>query len=63
MLGPELVREITEKVALIRRRLVTAQSKQKSYVDHRRRPFSFKVRDYVFLKISPWKGFNRFGKS
>ena len=36
LLGPELVRETTDKVALIRQRLLTAQSRQKSYADKRR---------------------------
>ncbi|XP_028084191.1 uncharacterized protein LOC114285340 [Camellia sinensis] len=63
MLGPKLVHETTEKVALIRRRLVTAQSQQKSYADRCRRPLSFEVGDHVFLKISPRKGLMRFGES
>ncbi|XP_028107167.1 uncharacterized protein LOC114306185 [Camellia sinensis] len=62
MLGPELVWETTEKIALIRKRLVIAQSHQKSYADHRRRPLSFEVRDHVFLKISPKRDLMRFGK-
>ena len=32
---PEIVRETTEKIQLIRERLRTAQSRQKSYVDRR----------------------------
>ena len=51
LLGPEFVWETTEKVTLIRKRLVTAQSRQKSYADRRKRPLSFEVRDHVFLKI------------
>jgi hypothetical protein len=35
--GPAFVKEAEEKVALIRRRLLEAQSRQKSYVDNRRR--------------------------
>ncbi|KAF5958330.1 hypothetical protein HYC85_005555 [Camellia sinensis] len=63
LLGPELVRETTEKVELIRRRLVTAQSRQKSCADRRRRPLAFETGDHVFLKISPKRGLMRFGKS
>ena len=37
-----------------------AQSRQKSYVDKRRRPLTFKVGDYVYLKVSPMKGVQRF---
>ena len=60
MIGPDLVRETTEKVALIRERLKTAQSRQKSYADRRRRPLEFAVGDHVFLRVSPKKGLIRF---
>ncbi|KAL5560854.1 hypothetical protein UlMin_037065 [Ulmus minor] len=40
----------------------TAQSKQKSYADKRRRPLEFQVGDSVFLKVAPMKGVMRFGK-
>ena len=36
--GPDLIRDTSEKVSLIRQRLLTAQSRQKSYADVRRRP-------------------------
>jgi hypothetical protein len=39
-----------------------AQSRQKSYVDNRRRPLEFEVGDRVFLKVSPMRGVMRFGK-
>jgi len=38
-----------------------AQARQKSYVDQRRKPLEFKVGDFVYLKVSPMKGVNRFG--
>ena len=63
LLGPELVRETTEKVALIRERLKTAQSRQKSYTDQRRRPLEFEIGDHVFLRVSPRKGLIRFVKA
>ena len=62
LFGPEIVRETTEKIQLIRERLRTAQSRQKSYADQRRRPLEFQEGDYVFLKVSPKKGVFRFGK-
>jgi hypothetical protein len=37
-----------------------AQSRQKSYVDKRRRPLDFQVDDYVYLKVTPIKK-KRFG--
>ncbi|WMV55013.1 hypothetical protein MTR67_048398 [Solanum verrucosum] len=38
------------------------QSRQKLYVDVRRRDLEFYVHDWVYLKISPMKGVMRFGK-
>ena len=49
-------------MSLIRQRLLTAQSRQKSYVDVRRRPLEFEVGDHVFLKVMPKRGVVRFGK-
>ncbi|XP_034679915.1 probable polygalacturonase At3g15720 [Vitis riparia] len=49
LLGPELVQLIVEKVALIKERLKTAQSRQKSYVDNRRRDLEFEDRFSFFI--------------
>ncbi|XP_075504515.1 uncharacterized protein LOC142541955 [Primulina tabacum] len=47
MLGPDLVQQMVDVVALIRERMKTAQSRQKSYADVRRRPLAFEVGDHV----------------
>ena len=60
--GPELVRDTFEKVDLIRKRLLIAQSRQKSYADRRWRPLEFKVGDHVFLKVMHKIEVVRFGK-
>ncbi|RVW50103.1 Retrovirus-related Pol polyprotein from transposon gypsy [Vitis vinifera] len=62
LLGPELVQLTVEKVSLIKERLKTAQSRQKSYADNRRRDLEFEVGDHVFLKVSPMKSIMRFWK-
>ncbi|XP_070049383.1 uncharacterized protein [Nicotiana tomentosiformis] len=62
LLGPDLVQEAMDKVQLIRQRSLTAQSRQKSYADKRRRDLVFAIRDKVFLRVSPMKGVIRFGK-
>jgi hypothetical protein len=36
-----------------------AQSRQKSYADHRRRELSFEVGDFVYLKVSHMRGLRR----
>ncbi|WMV38320.1 hypothetical protein MTR67_031705 [Solanum verrucosum] len=56
LLGPEVVCEATLKVLLIRDRLKTAHSRQKSYADNRKRDLEFEVVDWVYLKITPMKG-------
>jgi len=60
--GPDLIHQAIEKVKVIQERLRTAQSRQKSYFDVRRRDLEFEVGDWVFLRISPMKGIMRFGK-
>ena len=37
-----------------------AQSRQKSYIDRRRRPLEFEVGDHVFLKVMPKRRVVRF---
>ena len=59
---PDLIRDTSKKVGLIQKRLLTAQSRQKSYADRRRRPLEFKVGDHVFLKVMLKRGVVRFGK-
>ena len=58
----KLLEKTTEEVAMIRQRMLTAQSRQKSYADPRRREVNFEVGDKVFVKVSPTKGVFRFGK-
>jgi hypothetical protein len=59
--GPDLVMEAEDKVRLIRNNLKAAQSRQKSYADIRRRPLQFQVGDFVYLRVSPTRGVQRFG--
>ncbi|GKE50638.1 putative reverse transcriptase domain-containing protein [Tanacetum coccineum] len=49
--GPELIRNMTEKIVQIKNRLLTARSRQKSYADRRLKPLEFEVGDMVLLKI------------
>jgi hypothetical protein len=59
--GPDLVIEAEDKVKIIQSNLKTAQSRQKSYADKRRKPLQFQVGDFVYLRVSPTKGVQRFG--
>jgi hypothetical protein len=58
---PDLVTEAERKVKLIRKNLEAAQARQKSYHDKRRKPLQFEVGDFMYLKVSPTKGVQRFG--
>ncbi|KAL4013252.1 hypothetical protein IC575_025414 [Cucumis melo] len=60
LMGHELVQSTNEAIQKIRSRMLTAQSRQKSYTDVRRRDLEFDVGDKVFLKVAPMKGVLRF---
>jgi hypothetical protein len=59
--GRDLVTEAEDKVKLIQANLKAAQSRQKSCADQRRKPLQFQVGDFVYLRVSPTKGIQRFG--
>jgi hypothetical protein len=59
--GPDLVSEAEEKIRIIQANLKMAQSRQKSYADVRRKPLQFQVGDFVYLRVSPTRGVQRFG--
>ncbi|GKA22506.1 hypothetical protein Tco_0708468 [Tanacetum coccineum] len=56
LIGPELVQETTDKVALIKEKLKVVRNHQKSYADNRHKPLEFEIGDQVLLKVLPWKG-------
>jgi hypothetical protein len=58
--GPEVLKDAEKQVQMVQESLKISQSRQKSYADKRRRDLSFKVRDFVYLKVSPMRGTCRF---
>jgi hypothetical protein len=60
LFGPDLVKDAEEKVQVIRENLKMAQMRQKSYHDKGMTPRNFEVGNYVYLKVSPTKGVERF---
>jgi hypothetical protein len=58
--GHDILQEAEKQVCMVRENLWIAQSRQKSYADHRRRELSFKVGDFVYLKVSPMRGLRCF---
>jgi hypothetical protein len=61
LFGSELVKVAEEKVQVISENLKMAQMRQKSYHDTGTAPRHFEVGDYVYIKVSPTKGVQRFG--
>jgi hypothetical protein len=52
--------DIERQFQFVRENLKLAQSRQKSYADHRRRKLIFHVGDFVYLKVSPMRGLRSF---
>ncbi|KAB2608601.1 S ribonuclease [Pyrus ussuriensis x Pyrus communis] len=62
LVGPEIVEETTQNVQVIKSNLKAAQDRQKSLADRHATDRVYEVGDWVFLKLSPWRGVVRFGK-
>jgi hypothetical protein len=58
--GPEILQEAEKQVQIVRENLKTAQIRQKSYANNRRRELTFEVGDFVYLKVSTMRGMRRF---
>jgi hypothetical protein len=58
--GPDILQEAKKQVRMDRENLRVAQSRQKSYANHRRRELSFEVGDFVYLKVPPMRGLYHF---
>jgi hypothetical protein len=58
--GLDILEEAEKQVRMVRENLCVAQSRQKSYADHRRRELRFEVGDFVYLKVSPMRVLHRF---
>ena len=62
LVGPEIVEETTQNVQVIKANMKAAQDRQKSLAERHATDRVYAVGDWVFLKLSPWKGVVRFGK-
>ncbi|WVZ93215.1 hypothetical protein U9M48_039213 [Paspalum notatum var. saurae] len=58
--GPDLIKDAEHEIKMVRENLRVARSGRKSYADVRRRDLTFKVDDFVYLKVSPMRGIRRF---
>jgi len=59
LLGPELLKQTSEKVSKIRDKMQASLSRQKSYANRRRKPLEFSAGDHVFLRVTPTIGVGR----
>ena len=62
LMGPKLVQVTNAVVQKLKSRILTAQSRQKSYASIRRKDVKFAVGEHVLLKVVPMRGVLRFGK-
>ena len=62
IVGPDLVKDMEEKVQIIQQRLRAASDRQRSYANLKRKDIEYEVGDKVFLKVSQWKKILRFGR-
>jgi hypothetical protein len=58
--GNKKVNEAEEKVKHVNIALEAAQDRYKAYADDHRRHVEYKIREYVYLKVTPFKGTQRF---
>ncbi|WVZ76315.1 hypothetical protein U9M48_024299 [Paspalum notatum var. saurae] len=58
--GPDLIKDLEQQIKMVRENLRVARSRRKSYADVRRGDLTFKVDDFVYLKVSPMRGIRRF---
>ena len=58
--GNKKVNEAKEKVKQVKIALEAARDRYKAYADDHRRHVEYKVGEYVYLKVTPFKGTQRF---
>jgi hypothetical protein len=59
--GPDMIKEAEDQVRIIRERLKTTQSHQKSYYDRHHQDVSYEIGEKAYLWVTPLKGVHRFG--
>ena len=58
---PDMIKDAEEQVRVIRERLKTAQSRQKSYYDRHHQDVQYEIGEKAYLRVTPLKGGKRFG--
>ena len=62
LIGPDIIKDIEEKVWVIQQRLKVTSFRHQSYDDLKRKDIEYEVGDKVFLKVSPWRKILQFRK-
>ena len=62
LVGPEIVEETTQNVKVIKANMKAAHDRHNSLAYRHATDRVYDVGNWVFLKLSPWKGVVRFGK-
>ena len=62
LVGLEIVDTTNTNIQLIKINLKASQDRQKSIANRHSKDREYKINDFVFLKLSPWKCVVRFGK-
>ena len=62
VIGPDIVKDIEDKVRVFQQRLKAASDRHKSHVNLKRKDIVYEVGDKVFLKVLSWRKILRFGK-
>ena len=56
-----MIQEVEEQVHVIREKLKTAQSRQKSQYDRKHKLMTYEVGEKAYLRVTPLKGTHHFG--
>ena len=56
-----MIQDAEEQVRIIRKKLKTAQSRQKSQYDRHHKAVTFEVDEKAYLRVTPLKGTHQFG--
>nr|XP_028959346.1 uncharacterized protein LOC114825144 [Malus domestica] len=62
LMGPEIVNTTNTNIQLIKRNMKAAQDRQKNITDRHSKDREYEISDFVFLKLSSWKGVVGFSK-
>ena len=54
-IGPNMLKELEQKVIQTKKNMKIAQDRQKIYVDRKRTPREFKTGEHVYLRVRPRK--------